>query len=213
MTDRAPPASPKPLARLEFATRLRELRASRGFRTARGLARALDIDENRYTRYERAEVEPDLELFLRICRVLNSTPNELLGFGPIPRRSGDAHPTAGPTGLPEPPASEFLSTGPHAIALQAIAWQLCSRVVKLRQDRAAHQAAARAGRPAKPLDALDLVAELHQELKVQPFEVIRQIVRDLAVVEASVDAARDIHDLILQLTQGIAQIATQPPAS
>ncbi|MBS0244706.1 MAG: helix-turn-helix transcriptional regulator, partial [Proteobacteria bacterium] len=54
-----------PLARAEFARRLRELRIPRGFRTARSLARALEIDENRYTRYERAEVEPDLDMIRR----------------------------------------------------------------------------------------------------------------------------------------------------
>jgi transcriptional regulator with XRE-family HTH domain len=64
--------------RERFAKRLRELRVPRGFRTARSLARALGIDENRYTRYERAEVEPDLALLVRICEMLQLTPNDLL---------------------------------------------------------------------------------------------------------------------------------------
>ncbi|MFM1816421.1 MAG: Helix-turn-helix domain [Pseudomonadota bacterium] len=62
-----------------FARRLRELRIPRGFRTARSLAQELGIDENRYTRYERAEVEPDLDLLVRISEVLEITPNDLLG--------------------------------------------------------------------------------------------------------------------------------------
>lgn len=66
-------------ARLEFSKHLKEARLARGFRTARSLAKALSIDENRYTRYERAEVEPDLSLIRRICEALNITPNELLG--------------------------------------------------------------------------------------------------------------------------------------
>ena len=65
-------------SRTIFARRLRELRVPRGFRTARSLATALGIDENRYTRYERAEVEPDLGLLMKICEVLALTPNDLL---------------------------------------------------------------------------------------------------------------------------------------
>lgn len=65
--------------RAYFAQRLRELRIPRGFKTARKLAQELGIDENRYTRYERAEVEPDLDLLVRIAEVLAVTPNDLLG--------------------------------------------------------------------------------------------------------------------------------------
>mgnify|MGYP000976138763 CR=1 FL=1 len=68
-------------ARHEFARRLRELRVPRGFRTARSLAQTLGIDENRYTRYERAEVEPSLDLIRKICDALRLTPNDLLGTG------------------------------------------------------------------------------------------------------------------------------------
>lgn len=75
------PSSDRSQARLEFANHLKELRVARGFRTARSLARALMIDENRYTRYERAEVEPDLSLIRRICQALSVTPNDLLGTG------------------------------------------------------------------------------------------------------------------------------------
>jgi len=39
------------------------------------------IEENRYTRYERAEVEPSLTVLLKICETLGVTPNDLLGFG------------------------------------------------------------------------------------------------------------------------------------
>ena len=65
-------------ARARFAQRLRSIRIPRGYKTARSFAEALDIDENRYTRYERAEVEPDLQLLMRICTLLGATPNDLL---------------------------------------------------------------------------------------------------------------------------------------
>ncbi|MFY0612537.1 MAG: helix-turn-helix transcriptional regulator [Hyphomicrobiaceae bacterium] len=61
-----------------FAQRLRAIRVPRGYKTARSFAEALEIDENRYTRYERAEVEPDLRLMMRICSLLGATPNDLL---------------------------------------------------------------------------------------------------------------------------------------
>lgn len=66
--------------RSEFASRLRQYRVPRGFKTARMFAQALQIDENRYTRYERAEVEPDFALLVRMCTLLGVTPNDLLGF-------------------------------------------------------------------------------------------------------------------------------------
>ncbi|MEL6622722.1 MAG: helix-turn-helix transcriptional regulator [Pseudomonadota bacterium] len=65
-----------------FSQRLRELRKQAGYRSARSLAERLEIDENRYTRYERAEVEPNLQLFSRICEILRITPNDLLGYPP-----------------------------------------------------------------------------------------------------------------------------------
>lgn len=75
-----PAASQPPPTRTAFARRLRELRIPRGFRTARKLAQALGIDENRYTRYERAEVEPDLTMLMRICSTLEISPNDLFGI-------------------------------------------------------------------------------------------------------------------------------------
>ena len=47
---------------------------------AKAVARALEIEENRYGRYERAEVEPNLALLCRMCEVLQVLPNDLLGW-------------------------------------------------------------------------------------------------------------------------------------
>jgi transcriptional regulator with XRE-family HTH domain len=66
--------------RAQFAKNLRRLRIEKGFRTAREFSTALGIDENRYTRYERAEVEPSLSLLLKICEALKISPNDLLAF-------------------------------------------------------------------------------------------------------------------------------------
>ena len=45
---------------------------------------AIGIEENRYTRYERAEVEPSLTVLLKICETLGVSPNDLLGFSTPP---------------------------------------------------------------------------------------------------------------------------------
>lgn len=72
MSSKSPPD-----ARKAFAKRLRTLRAYRGINTAREMADRLGIDENRYTRYERAETEPDISLIIRICETLKVSPNAL----------------------------------------------------------------------------------------------------------------------------------------
>jgi transcriptional regulator with XRE-family HTH domain len=67
-----------PSALALFASRLKAARLSRGYLSARQFARAIGIDENRYTRYERGEIEPGFAILLRICTALGTTPNELL---------------------------------------------------------------------------------------------------------------------------------------
>jgi len=61
--------------------RLKALRQKRGLQEPRvSFADALELDENRYTRYERGEVEPNLANICRICLVLGVEPNDLLNF-------------------------------------------------------------------------------------------------------------------------------------
>ena len=67
--------------RVLFGSRLRALRSAGGYATARAFARRLGIEENRYTRYERGEVEPDLGLIAQICEQLQVTAAELLPVG------------------------------------------------------------------------------------------------------------------------------------
>jgi transcriptional regulator with XRE-family HTH domain len=86
MEGRVPTNPPVPPVRREFARRLRQLRIERGFMHARKFSKTLGIEENRYTRYERAEVEPTLTLIHRMCEVLEVTPNDLFGFTVTRRR-------------------------------------------------------------------------------------------------------------------------------
>ncbi len=62
-----------------FAKRLRELRIAHGFPKARHFAEAIGISENRYTRYERGNAEPNLDLIYLICDKLRISANELFG--------------------------------------------------------------------------------------------------------------------------------------
>lgn len=66
-----------------FAIRLKQLRVLRGFRTARAFAQALEIDENRYTRWERGEVEPSVVMLARMAEVLNLPVDILVSGGDV----------------------------------------------------------------------------------------------------------------------------------
>jgi transcriptional regulator with XRE-family HTH domain len=66
--------------RAQFARRLRSLRTKKGFKHARAFALKLGLEENRYTRYERGEVEPNIATIHAICRVLRTEPNDLFGY-------------------------------------------------------------------------------------------------------------------------------------
>ena len=51
------------------------------------VARRLGLTQTRYANYTSGIREPDLRLFARICRELETTPDEVLGFG----EPSDAH--------------------------------------------------------------------------------------------------------------------------
>jgi transcriptional regulator with XRE-family HTH domain len=51
------------------------------------IARRIGLSERRYAHYVAGRNEPDLATLVRIAKVLETTPNELLGFGPETKRS------------------------------------------------------------------------------------------------------------------------------
>jgi transcriptional regulator with XRE-family HTH domain len=168
--------------RHHFAQRLKELRAARGFRTARSLAQALDIDENRYTRYERAEVEPDLALLMRICEALRATPNDLLvGWAqPSPERALEgfaekAESAGGEAGLASADADRNERRG----RVRALAWRLASEVVSWR------------AKPEAPLTALRTKFRLFAEIERDPFAFIGRLAEDPALAEREPQAGPD----------------------
>lgn len=206
--------SSKPAARRQFARRLRELRVARDFRTARSLARALGIDENRYTRYERAEVEPDLELLMKICSVLGVRPNDLLvGGEPRPWSSAAAETgSLAETGQPFKQISDadnarsFAATPAlvdERLTVQSIGWALADLVVRLRQSDGAT-----AGHIASndlPLAHLRMVTAMQQEIHQRPYEMIAQIVTDRAVTGAPIATRRDVDGLVQRLAEALSR--------
>src|SRR5947209_3821325 len=69
-----------------FATKLRKRTGELGISNAEA-ARRIGLSERRYAHYASGAREPDLATLARIARILGTTPNELLGFGPEPKRS------------------------------------------------------------------------------------------------------------------------------
>jgi transcriptional regulator with XRE-family HTH domain len=186
---------PAPAVRAEFARRLRVLRAQRGFERARHFAKALGIEENRYTRYERAEVEPNLTLIFEICQKLAVTPNELLGFAELEAGRaaglGDAPPVARADGR------AIADGGPD---LRALAWQLATE--------AAHVKAELRGSPKATADPLRLVRDtgrLYSRLEQDPFGTVAEIVDDPALQDGDGERKVRLAALIEAYTAGMSE--------
>jgi transcriptional regulator with XRE-family HTH domain len=183
----APESNP---ARRHFARRLRELRILRGFKTARSLAHALAIDENRYTRYERAEVEPDIELTQRICEMLRASPNDLFAVG---YEASERAP---------PPVRELAETGAEYVpgdgdgrdTRAKTAWTLACAVAEL-QSPAADQTAGQ-----QTLAKLRRAARLFVDLERRPYAAVSDILLLPALAGASVEEAQQIGKLVQELT-------------
>ncbi len=185
-------------AREQFAQNLRQARIARGYKTARSLARALNIDENRYTRYERAEVEPDLKLLQQMCRLLGVTPNELLlGFGSAPSALDDD--------LKRPWAAG--TSGEGTVLFEALAWRLAAAAVTsgigidgVRQMNGATRPAV-SGAPALP--KLQQTTVLYRRLVSQPMATMSAIAADDGLTRAGAQTAQQIHDLCAKLAHAL----------
>jgi transcriptional regulator with XRE-family HTH domain len=186
-----------PIARQRFARRLREFRVARGFKTARSLARALEIDENRYTRYERAEVEPDMELIQQICETLKLSPNDLLGTAsPSARHLMQPASTSAPAGFAEPASAlpDVSATRDHLLR-DKTAWSLACAVAEL-QSRVSDPAPENPSR----LATLRHAARLFADLERRPFAAVSEILLHPAVSHAPAQEAHRIENLIEAFT-------------
>jgi transcriptional regulator with XRE-family HTH domain len=69
-----------------FAIKLRKRAEELGISNAE-VARRVGLGERSYAHYVTGAREPDLATLVRIARILETNPSELLGFGPEPKRS------------------------------------------------------------------------------------------------------------------------------
>lgn len=196
MSNRSTEQSEAASARDDFARRLRELRILRGFRTARSLARTLEIDENRYTRYERAEVEPDLDMIRRICATLAVSPSELLGpeeAAATARNGGTSRRGSAPRGRSERTALEPA----NGFALSAAAWDLAETAIRAR----ARDATTAGKVDASPLADVSQTGTLYRTIMQQPFEAITMLLQEPAVMRATPEVATGLRERIDQLVR------------
>jgi len=191
----------KPLApevRSQFAQRLKEMRVQSGFLRARYFAKSLGIEENRYTRYERAEVEPSLTLIHKMCETLRVSPNELLGF-------------AETGGLPLPGLAESSPREDGTVEdfrtrqLGLLAWRLASETVAVRKM---HRTTPKAS--GDPLATTRETAKLFQMLQTDPFGTVAEIAADDALKNLDSERKADFADLIEAYTETIAKAVPAP---
>ena len=189
-----------PEVRSQFAQRLKNLRTQRGFDRARYFARSLGIEENRYTRYERAEVEPSLTLIHKMCETLRVSPNELLGFADLRH----PHPSAIP-GLAESSVDEISRAGGEASgkgpdAVNSLAWNLAGEAVAIRHEHGARSKAA-----ADPLAVLRETGALFSSLQTEPFETVAAILNEAALKDVDAKHKARLAELIQAFTDKVSE--------
>jgi transcriptional regulator with XRE-family HTH domain len=200
-------------ARTRFAQRLRAIRIPRGYKTARSFAEALDIDENRYTRYERAEVEPDLQLLMRMCGLLGATPNDLLcdliGTPPVDidmpygfseRAGGGYHAAAAQPQQSQPSAA--IVTDRMAEARKAADWEMATLIAMLEAKTSGLNPDS-----LPELERLRRIGPIHARIDADPFQFLRDLPDRLQGIDVPLDIERRIGSLMQEM------IATRRPPS
>jgi transcriptional regulator with XRE-family HTH domain len=165
------------------------------------LANALGIDENRYTRYERAEVEPDLTMLMRICSALEISPNDLFGVAGTPQqatpgfgessRNAESSAASGRTG--GGPAEQSGA----ADRRQALAWQLARELARIE---------ARLEPPRRGGGALQTVqrtSRLFNEIESNPFAFVAKRVESAPITTLDAKAQARIVGLMENLIESV----------
>jgi len=201
------PQTLAPEVRSLFAKRLKSIRTQRGFPRARYFAKTLGIEENRYTRYERAEVEPSLTLIHKICQTLGVSPNELLGYAEFkPQRPLEATP-----GVAEESRDASFGhqsdrgTGAGGTApdpLGSLAWSLAAETVAIR-----HQHASRGKSASDSFSILQETSALFSSLRAEPFKTVAEIVNDRALKEVEAAHKAKLAQLVQSFTDGVTEAA------
>ena len=192
-----------PEVRLQFARRLKDMRTRRGFDRARYFAKSLGIEENRYTRYERAEVEPSLTLIHKMCETLRVSPNELLGFGEAAAQS-----LAGALGMAEE-ATEAISgahgqgeVGAGPDTASSLAWSLASEAIALRHEQGGKSKAA-----GDPMRTLQETSTLFRRLQADPFRTVAELLDGRSLKDADPARKAKLADLIRAYTESMTEPA------
>jgi transcriptional regulator with XRE-family HTH domain len=187
-----------PQVRLQFAKRLKNMRIEGGYQRARYFAKSLGIEENRYTRYERAEVEPSLTLIHKICELLRVSPNELLGFPPgkergyTPGLEEDEDTYGGPRESPS-------EADRHA---ELLAWRLASEITSIRNRMRQH--------PGDPLAQARETSRLFQLLRSDPFNTVAGVLSDEALKELDQERKADLARLVEAFTSTAGRASAAP---
>lgn len=61
-----------------FGARLRTAREAKGYPSAQRFAGVLGVEPHTYRKYERGDAEPNFDVFMRICELLDVTADYLL---------------------------------------------------------------------------------------------------------------------------------------
>jgi transcriptional regulator with XRE-family HTH domain len=189
-----------PDVRARFAQRLKTLRTQRGFDRARYFAKSLGIEENRYTRYERAEVEPSLTLIHKMCETLRVSPNELLGF-PDLRYHPSAVLSPAEASTPEGPRGHA-EVGGKVEPVSSLAWSVAAEAVAIRIGRSA-----KSKPPGDPLAALRETSGLFSSLQAEPFETVGAILADPALMDVGAEHKTRLAELIQAYTESVSHAA------
>ncbi len=171
---------------IRLSKRLKTLRQARGFKTARSFASQLDIHENRYTRYERAEVEPDLELLVKFCSVLRITPNDLLSET-IDFVSGPGGPLAEAAGFRETGQGTFVASSPSAASSGQADNRLAAEVMALSTLLAEIELEHQIKGSASPADTLSRSGEWYEKIMASPFSVLPSIGTQVPIHSADLE--------------------------
>ncbi|MBO0742989.1 MAG: helix-turn-helix transcriptional regulator [Hyphomicrobiaceae bacterium] len=186
-----------PDVRARFAQRLKTLRTQRGFDRARYFAKSLGIEENRYTRYERAEVEPSLTLIHKMCETLRVSPNELLGF-PDLRYPASAVLSPAEASAADGARGHGETGGKGTDPVSSLAWSVAAEAVAMRLGRSA-----KSKPPGDPLAALRETSGLFSSLQAEPFETVGAILADPGLKDIGAEHKRRLAELIQAYTESV----------
>jgi transcriptional regulator with XRE-family HTH domain len=187
-----------PEVRAQFAQRLKTLRTQRGFGRARYFAKSLGIEENRYTRYERAEVEPSLTLIHKMCETLRVSPNELLGFADHRHHGSAVLLNLAEASAPDGARGHSEMGGKGTDPVGSLAWSLAAEAVANRHGRSVKS------KPAgDPLAALRETSALFSSLQAEPFETVAAILSDTALKDIGAEHKARLAELIQAYTESI----------